>query len=43
VPTLQSDGTVKWEVQTGGGELLVDDASVELLFDDATGDVLYDG
>jgi hypothetical protein len=43
VPTLQSDGTVKWEAQTGGGELLVDDASVELLFDDASGDVLYDG
>jgi hypothetical protein len=44
VPTLQTDGTVKWSTGAGGGgEPLVDDASGEILFDDATGDILIDG
>lgn len=43
VPTLQTDGTVKWSAHAAAPELLVDDASGEILFDDASGDVLYDG
>jgi hypothetical protein len=40
VPTLQTDGTVKWG---SGPEPLVDDETGEILIDDETGNVLYDG
>jgi hypothetical protein len=44
VPTLQSDGTVKWSAgSVVSGEILVDDATGEILIDDETGNVLYDG
>jgi hypothetical protein len=34
---------VTWQQATGGGEILVDDATGEILIDDETGNVLYDG
>jgi hypothetical protein len=44
VPTLQTDGSVKWSAQAVTvGEILVDDETGEILIDDETGNVLYDG